>query len=193
MPQSQDQNTDLRQDLIQLQRRHALILECAGEGIYGLDDEGLTTFVNPTAAKMLGWEVEELIGTPQHAVIHHTRPDGSEYPRERCPIYAAFKDGKVHRVDDEVFWRKDGTCFPVEYVSTPIHAEGGKLLGAVVTFNDISERKRQQAALEQALAQVQRLTEQMYSLLYSDKKSHFRGRTHDLSHFESQKITVYHT
>ena len=74
--------------------------------------------------------------------------DGTVYPKEKCPIYAAFKDGAVHRVDDEVFWPKDRTSFPVEYVSTPIRDEAGVLVGAVVTFNDITERKRQQQTLE---------------------------------------------
>ena len=72
-----------------------LILGSAGEGIYGLDTDGLTTFVNPAAAQLLGWPVQELIGQPMHAVLHHTRPDGTPYPREECPIYAAFKDGRV--------------------------------------------------------------------------------------------------
>ena len=144
-----------------LERRNELILRCAGEGIYGLDRDGVTTFVNPAAAEMLGWTAAELIGKPQHAIIHHTKPDGSTYAREDCPIYSAFKDGKVHRVDDEVFWRKDGTSMPVEYVSTPIRDEAGELVGAVVTFNDITERKRQQEALERALAEVQQLKERL--------------------------------
>ncbi|MCH8312639.1 MAG: PAS domain S-box protein [Nitrospinae bacterium] len=121
-------------------RQNELILSSAGEGIYGLDLEGNTTFTNPAAEKMLGYTEEELLGKPQHALIHHSKPDGSPYPREDCHIYAAFKDGKVHRESEEVFWRKDGTCFPVEYVSTPI-IENAKLIGAVVTFTDITERK----------------------------------------------------
>jgi len=141
----------------QLKRQNELILNSAGEGIYGLDNKGLTTFVNPAAAQMLGWESEELLGKPQHAVIHHTKPDGSAYHREDCPIYAAFKDGAIHRVETEVFWRKDGSSFPVEYVSTPILEEDGKLAGAVVTFIDITERKRAQEALQSALSEVKQL------------------------------------
>ena len=128
--------------LERLRRQNELILNTAGEGIYGLDLEGNTTFVNPAAARMIGWEMEKLIGKSQHAVLHHTRLDGTPYPRDECPIYAAFKDGTVHHVDDEVFWRKDGGSFPVEYISTPIRDGRGKLLGAVVTFRDITERKR---------------------------------------------------
>jgi PAS domain S-box-containing protein len=124
-----------------LAKQTELFLNSAGEGIYGLDLEGKTTFVNPAGAKMLGYEVEELLGVPMHSTMHHTKPDGTPYPRETCPMYAAFKDGTVHQVDNEVLWRKDGTSFDVEYTSTPIW-EDGQLAGAVVTFKDITERRR---------------------------------------------------
>ncbi len=127
-----------------------LILEAAGEGIYGLDAQGLTTFVNPAAARMLGWDPDELLGRPQHDVIHHTRRDGTPYEAECCPIYAAFRDGRERRVTGEVFWRKDGSFFDVEYVSTPIVDEG-RLVGAVVLFQDVSDRvaaERQRALFE---------------------------------------------
>ena len=86
---------------------HRLILSAAGEGIYGLDLDGLTTFANPAALAMLGYSEEELIGKPQHATIHHSYADGSVYPRESCLIYKALNDGQVHRCDTEVFWKKD--------------------------------------------------------------------------------------
>ena len=143
--------------LEELRRDRELILSAAGEGIYGLDRQGLTTFVNPAAAEMLGWEPDELLGKSQHAVIHHTHADGSAYAAENCPIYAAFSDGAIHRVDDEVFWRKDGTSFSVEYVSTPIlHPEDG-LVGAVVTFRDITERKAAETALQNAMTELEGL------------------------------------
>jgi len=122
----------------------ALVLHSAGEGIYGLDAEGLTTFSNPAAEAMVGWTAEELIGKPQHFIIHHSHSDGTVYPREECPIYMALRDGRIHRSDSEVFWRKDGTCFPVAYTSTPILRDGVPR-GAVVVFQDISERKRREA------------------------------------------------
>lgn len=125
----------------QLRRQHQLILNAVGEGVYGLDTEGNVTFVNPAAAAMIGWPIEELIGRPMHAVMHHSHPDGADYPRETCPIYAAFQDGSIHRVTHEVFWRKDGTSFPVEYISTPMRDEWGELIGAVVTFRDITQRR----------------------------------------------------
>ncbi|MFH1691662.1 MAG: CHASE domain-containing protein [Candidatus Omnitrophota bacterium] len=127
-------------DLQKLTRSHELILESAGDGIFGLDLEGRHTFVNPAAAKMLGYEPSELIGKPSHKIWHHTYADGLPYPEEECPIYMAYKDGIIHRGSDEIFWRKDGTSFAVEYISRPIR-EGKKLIGAVVSFIDIAERK----------------------------------------------------
>ena len=124
-----------------LSRQNELILNSAGEGIYGLDLQGKTRFVNPAAAKMLGYKSQDLLGMPMHTTIHHSKPDGSPYPLEDCPIYEAFKDGSVHRAE-EVLWRKDGTNFPVEYTITPILGENRKIEGAVVTFKDITDRKK---------------------------------------------------
>jgi diguanylate cyclase (GGDEF)-like protein/PAS domain S-box-containing protein len=126
--------------LERLSRQHEMVLKSAGEGIFGLDLDGNATFVNPAAARITGWEAEELVGRPQHDVLHHTKPDGSPYPREECPMHAALEDGTTHSRDDEVFWRKDGTSFPVEYMSSPI-LQDGEVIGAVVTFKDITERK----------------------------------------------------
>ena len=147
-------------ELEQLRQQHDLILQAAGEGIYGLDGSGITRFVNPAAAHMLGWEADKLIGQPMHSLLHHTRPDGSPFPKEQCPIYKAFMDGAVHHVDDEVFWRKDGSSFPVEYTSTPIR-KNGKLAGAVVAFKDITGRKLAEQELRQAYAEVARMKERL--------------------------------
>jgi len=138
-----------RKKLAQTHSQLKMLLDSAGEGIYGLDTNGDTTFVNPAAEKMLGYSKLELIGKPQHALIHHAYADGTPYPREQCHIYSAVKDGKIHQEFDEVFWRKDGTSFPVEYISQPI-LEEGEIKGAVITFSDISERKSIQAQLNQA-------------------------------------------
>ncbi len=134
-----------------LMHRNELILRSAGEGIYGVDLQGNMTFANPEAARLIGCSVEELIGKPQHAILHHTRSDGTPYPPEDCPIYKAFRDGAVHRIEDEVFWRKDETSFPVAYTSTPIRQDG-EIVGAVVTFKDITERKREQEILENSIS-----------------------------------------
>ncbi|MEL6161949.1 MAG: PAS domain-containing sensor histidine kinase [Cyanobacteria bacterium J06627_32] len=138
------------QALETLRRQHQLILNAVGEGVYGLDLKGNVTFVNPAAAAMIDWEMEDLIGQSMHQVLHHSHPDGSPYPRECCPIYAAFQDGSTRRVTNEVFWRKDGTSFPVEYISTPMQDEHGQLIGAVITFRDITQQKWAEAILQQA-------------------------------------------
>ena len=134
------------QALEQLRHQHTLILTQAGEGIYGIDLDGNATFVNPSAACMLGYLVEELLGRHMHDLLHHSLPDGTPYPATTCPIYAATHDGQVHRVADERFWRKDGTTFPVEYVSTPIW-EADRVVGAVVVFRDVTEQRNAESAL----------------------------------------------
>ena len=140
----------LRADIIERQHaeeelervsvRNKLILESAAEGIYGLDTNGFTTFANPAAAALLGYTMEELVGKSQHQIIHHTRPDGTPYPWEECPTRQTLQDGQVRHIADEVYWRKDGTGLPVEYTSTP-QREGDRIVGAVVTFRDVSERR----------------------------------------------------
>ena len=137
-----------------------LILRAAGEGIYGVNAEGKTTFVNPAAARMLGWKAEDLVGHDMHSIVHHTRPDGSHYPEHDCPIYAAFRDGAVHQVDTEVFWRKDGTSFWVEYTSTPIR-DHGHVVGAVIVFRDITQRREADEKLRAAREEVDRLRERL--------------------------------
>ena len=119
-----------------------LLLNSVGEGVYGLDSDGNTTFINPVAAQLLGYTTAEIVGKPQHELIHHHHADGRPYSKLDCPIYAALKDGEVHSLDNEVFWRKDGSSFPVEYTSTPVHDENGKLTGAVVIFRDITAQRR---------------------------------------------------
>lgn len=138
---------------IQLSHQNELILASAGEGIVGLDVSGNHTFVNKAAAQMLGYRVEEMIGRASHSMWHHTKQDGRSYPNEECPICATFRDGAAHHVEDEVFWKKDGISFPVEYVSTPIR-EGGKTTGAVVTFRDISQHKRADESLRNSNLQL---------------------------------------
>jgi formate hydrogenlyase transcriptional activator len=134
-------------ELKEVYHQNKLILESAGEGIYGLDEKGKTTFINPAVERMTGFTSKELIGKCQHKLMHHSREDGSPYPREECHIYAAFRKGKTFHASKEVFWRKDGTSFPVEYVSTPIW-ENMKIKGAVVIFKDITERKQAEKEIQ---------------------------------------------
>jgi diguanylate cyclase (GGDEF)-like protein/PAS domain S-box-containing protein len=160
--------------LRQLSRQNEMVLNSAGEGIFGLDLQGKTTFINPAAARMTGWDIDELSGQRLHDFLHHSKPDGTPYPSEECPIYAVFKTGATLSRDNEVFWRKDGTHFPVEYVSTPI-VEGDKILGAVVTFKDITERK----ALEKKLqyqAFHDPLTDLPNRALFMDRLGHALAR-----------------
>jgi PAS domain S-box-containing protein len=133
-----------RQEVEDTRHRLELILSGVGEGIYGLDDKRRTIFMNPTAANLLGYSVEEMIGKVQHDVSHHTKSDGSHYDSKDCPINASIKDGQIHHVTGEVFWRKDGSSFPVEYTSTPT-VENGRVNGSVVIFHDITERKQSEA------------------------------------------------
>jgi len=130
--------------LAHLRQRNNLILQAAGEGIYGLDIAGNITFANPAALRMVGYTEEELIGRPHQRLMHPTANDKSPVVRngrEQQPIHDSF-----HRTDDEMFWRKDGTPFPVEYISTPMFSDGN-LVGVVVSFQDISERKRAEEQL----------------------------------------------
>lgn len=143
-----------------IERQNQLILRAAGEGIFGVNTEGQTTFVNPAAARILGWTTDDLIGREMHAIVHHTHHNGSHYPREQCPIYAAFRDGAVHQVENEVFWAKSGAPVWVEYTSTPLR-EGDRLVGAVVVFRDVSQRREADEKLRAAHDEVERLRERL--------------------------------
>ena len=118
-----------------------MVLDTVSEGIVCIDQNGCTTFVNPAAVRMLGWTAEELMGKPQHPIIHHSHADGTPYSLADCPIYSVLLTRRAKNCEDEVFWRKDGTSFAVSYTSTPID-EKGVLNGISVIFRDISERVR---------------------------------------------------
>ena len=124
-----------------LHREYELILNSAGEGIYGLDTEGRITFVNSAGLQILGYEEAELIGSHLHDFRHHVRWDGEPYAREDCPVCAAYAEGRKNQGEESYFGKKDGAVFPVEFVGTPL-VEGDKVMGTVVVFEDITVRKQ---------------------------------------------------
>jgi diguanylate cyclase (GGDEF)-like protein/PAS domain S-box-containing protein len=146
-----------RATLEQLQDQNQRILSAAGDGIYGIDGNGITTFVNDAAARALGYRQAELLGRPMHELIHHSHADGRAYPIHDCPIYLATRNGEAHQVKDEVFWRKDGSALRVEYTSTPIMDEN-RPNGAVIVFRDVGERLGAEEALRASEARFRALT-----------------------------------
>ncbi|MCW5605928.1 MAG: PAS domain S-box protein, partial [Burkholderiales bacterium] len=139
--------------------RLTLLLESTGEGIFGIDLDGRCTFINRAGAETLGYPVERVIGRNMHYLIHHAHGDGRHYPVDECPIFRAFWQGLPCRIDSEVLWRADGSCFPAEYSSYPI-VEDGTVVGAVVTFVDISERKRAEEMLRRANDELEQRVEE---------------------------------
>jgi PAS domain S-box-containing protein len=154
-------NSDITQQrqseeaLSRLRQQQAMILRSAGEGIFGLDLAGRVTFINDSAANILGWPVEQIVGKVIHRLVHHHYPDGSPYPRKDCPINHVLLDGIERRERDDVFWRRDGTSIPVSYTSSPIK-EDGAIVGAVVTFSDTTELHRAQEAMAAYARELER-------------------------------------
>ena len=144
------------ESLQELARDNAQILSAAGDGIYRVDSEGQITYANPAAAKLLGYEAGELIGHQAHELLHHARADGSPYPVEACPIREARRSGKVTRSTSEVFWRKDGTPFAVDFTSAPVR-EGDHIVGAVCVFADITEEREREAELRERAEWTERV------------------------------------
>ncbi len=140
--------------LTQSEERSRLILNSAGDGIFGVNTEGLVTFMNPNALKMLGFKEEELVGNQIHPIVHHHHSEGAEYPVEECPVLVSATQGATHHIEDEVLWRKDGSFFPAEYTSKPIIRDG-KIAGAVVTFRDITDRLKAEQELKQKLDELE--------------------------------------
>jgi PAS domain S-box-containing protein len=142
-----------------LGRHNQLLLESVADGIFGVDQSGRGTFINPAALSMLGFKADELIGASLHSLTHHSYPDGRHYPETECPTWMTLQDGKPRHVQFDHFWRKDGTHFPVDLYTAEIR-EQGKSIGAVVVFQDITERKRIEAELESYRDHLEELVEQ---------------------------------
>jgi PAS domain S-box-containing protein len=128
--------------------QNRVILDSAGEGIFGIDAEGRVTFANTAAARMTQYSPDEMAGRSLHGLVLHTRADGSPYPASECPMLASLLDGAVHRCYHDVCWRKDGTSFPVEYTSTPI-VDGGRIRGAVLVLRDVTDRREVERVKDQ--------------------------------------------
>lgn len=143
----------------QLSRQNELILASAAEGIFGMDKEGIITFMNRSAEKMVGWKADELFGKSMHEMTHHTKSDGTPYPLEECKMFAAYSDDRMYQGDDDIFWRKDGTSFPISYASTPVRDEQGNILGAMVTFQDITERKQSEEEMRKLSTAIEQATD----------------------------------
>jgi protein-histidine pros-kinase len=161
---TRDRQTEALLDRANHQRE--LLLGAAAEGIVGLDRGGTVTFANPAAGALLGYAPEELDGQPFHERVRHSRADGSPCPREECPCYAALADGATHRARGELFWRKDGTALPVDLVSAPIR-ERGAITGAVVVFQDVSDRQRAEAERARLLRRAEAAEARFRGLLES--------------------------
>ena len=160
------------EEVARLRHQLELILSSAWEGIFGLDAEGNHTFVNPAAARLLGYEVRELIGKKTHAIWHHFKLDGSPYPEEECPIFTALNTGIAYHSTDEILWKKDGSSLTAEFAVSPIK-DGSQVIGAVATFWDTTRRRRDEqvirAARETLEAIFNAITE---SLILLDRDGH---------------------
>jgi PAS domain S-box-containing protein len=163
--QAEGSPTDAIEEKIRLAEHLKLLVESTDQGIYGIDRQGRCTFVNPAAAKLLGYRPDELFGERMHKLVHHTRSDGSPYPEEECAIYRAFEENRGTRVDSEVFWRRDKTPVPVEYSSYPI-VRDGVVDGAIVTFVAITERRRAEEKLKESEERFRLLAENAKDIIY---------------------------
>ncbi|CAO3376748.1 response regulator [Azospirillum argentinense] len=130
-------------------RRLNLILQSASEGICGVDRDERITFANPAACALTGYSNEEMLGRSLHVLLHHTRADGTPAPTIDCPVFEVLRTGEARGGSEDIYWRKDGTSFPVEFAASPM-LEDGRVEGAVVVFHEIAERKRAEEALRQA-------------------------------------------
>ncbi|MFZ5449203.1 MAG: PAS domain S-box protein [Thermodesulfobacteriota bacterium] len=161
-------------DLERLRLQHEMILNSAGEGVFGLDLRGNVTFINPAALTLSGYEKAELFGRNIHKILHYQKADGTSYPEEECPIYRTLIDGTGRRISNDVFWTKEGNPLPVEYVTSPIK-ENGLVVGAVGVFRDITERNKWEEDLQKANAHLQLLVSQ------SEERNRHMTLLHEMS------------
>lgn len=164
--------------------RNRLLLESAGEGVFGMNLQGKATFVNPAAAKLLGYTVSDLLGQSMHDKVHYAYPDGSQYPPNKSPMLSPLTDGHIQHVTDEVLWHKDGHALNVEYISSPLY-DDSKIIGAVVVFNDITKRKQAEEKLIASAEELRLSNQALDDFAYiasHDLKEPLRG-IHNFSQF----------
>jgi PAS domain S-box-containing protein len=154
-----------REDGEEARKRLELVLNSTGEGIFGIDMQAIFTFINGSAAAMFGRTPAEMLGQSMHVLTHHTDKHGQPYPMVNCPIFRACQAGSTSRVDDEYFFRADGSSFPVEYASYPF-IDAGTVRGAVVTFSDLTARKKMEAVLHNAEAKYRTLFDTISEGIY---------------------------
>ena len=192
----------IEKKLKQNELQHQLILNSTIEGIHVIDLNGIVILENLAAVKMLGREQGDLKGRHAHTTLHHHHEDHTEYPISECPIYKTLQDGIARNVTDEVFWRKDGSCFPVEYSTSPLLDLDGNHCGTTVVFRDVTNRKASEAKI-QYLAYYDALTGLPNRSLFLNRldqeiKKAYRNRTHlslmfiDLDRFKDINDTLGH-
>lgn len=159
--QALEEREQLMNELVSTQSRTQLIIDSVSEGIYLIGSDGNTIFMNPAACEMLGYQSDEVVGKHNHEVIHHTRIDGTPYPASECPIHHTAVTGEPTHVDVEVFWKKDGSYFPVEYSCNAIKDKDQNIIGAVVNFKDITKRKEADKILRDSKDQLEALNQEL--------------------------------
>ncbi len=163
-------------ELNRVRRRFEMILQSAADGIIAYDSDGNVIFANQAATVMLGRSVEDLVGQETHSLFHHTRASGEPYPLEACPLHRAVFQCEEAEVSNEVFWRSNGTSFPVEYHVAPI-IENGARAGAAMSFRDVTLQRQYEEGLANQQRELERLVEERTSSLLKENAERKRTQT----------------
>ncbi|MCK5893451.1 MAG: response regulator [Endozoicomonadaceae bacterium] len=170
----------------QLEAENQHILESIGEGVFGINGQGKITFANPAASRITGWEPAELTGANAHKLLMPRCVDGTIRPWEQTALYTTLTENVVQTVEDDLFWRRDGNSFPVDYSCTPCMCDG-ESEGAVIVFLDVTEKRRHQNALQSALNELQ---EQKDKLMHMSRLSCMGEMASGFAHEVNQPLTA---